>query len=119
VPLFNGTVPPGYTKTESEVISVPKTLQERSVDPDLGRYAHNKLEPLKYAFKTPTLRHIAQTAPYMHNGVYKTLDEVIEFYNKGGGNGLGFALEHQTITGDKLNLTQGEKKALVAFLKAL
>ncbi len=119
LPLFNGTVPPGYSKTESEVIGVPTDTREKTIDPDLGRYAHTKLAPLKYAFKTPTLRNIAQTAPYMHNGVYKTLDEVIEFYEKGGGTGLGFDLENQTLPGDKLNLNRDEKKALLAFLKAL
>jgi len=119
MPLFNGTVPPGYTDSESEVIGVPATTAETEIDPDLGRYAHTKLDVLKYSFKTPTLRNVAQTAPYMHNGVYRTLDEVIEFYNKGGGNGLGFNLAYQTLPEDKLNLTTTEKKALVAFMKAL
>lgn len=119
VPLFNGTVPPAYTKTESEVIGVPANARNSTIDPDLGRYTHNQLEPLRYAFKTPTLRNIAKTAPYMHNGVYRTLEEVIDFYNKGGGTGLGFQLENQTLPGDKLNLTSDEKQALVAFLQAL
>lgn len=119
VPLFNGTVPPAFTKTESEVIGVPATAQQRTLDSDLGRYVHTKLDPLKYAFKTPTLRSIARTAPYMHNGVYQSLEEVVEFYNKGGGTGLGFQLENQTLPPDKLNLSGLEKQALVAFLKAL
>ncbi|CCH54804.1 cytochrome c peroxidase [Fibrisoma limi BUZ 3] len=119
MPLFNGTVPPGYTDSESEVIGVPATIAETEIDPDLGRNAHTKIDALKYAFKTPTLRNVAKTAPYMHNGVYRTLDEVVEFYNKGGGNGLGFNLENQTLPDDKLNLTPVEKKALVAFMKAL
>ncbi|MCY7351691.1 MAG: cytochrome C peroxidase [Cytophagaceae bacterium] len=119
VPLFNGTVPPNYAKTESEVIGTPATLAQKVIDPDLGRYAQTKLEPLKYAFKTPTLRNVALTAPYMHNGVYKTLDEVIEFYDQGGGRGLGFDLPNQTLPADKLNLSKAEKKALVLFLNAL
>ena len=119
MPLFNGTVPPGYTESESEVIGVPAAPDERAIDPDLGRYTHTKLDPLKYSFKTPTVRHIAKTAPYMHNGVYRTLEEVVEFYNKGGGNGLGFNLDNQTLPFDKLNLTEPEKKALVAFMKVL
>lgn len=119
VPLFNGTVPPAYTKTESEVIGVPANARNSTIDPDLGRYAHNQLEPLRYSFKTPTLRNIAKTAPYMHNGVYGTLEEVIDFYNKGGGTGLGFQLDNQTLPGDKLNLTPNEKQALVAFLQVL
>lgn len=118
-PLFNGTVPPAYQKTESEIIGTPATLAEKTVDPDLGKYLTTKINIQKYAFKTPTVRHAAQTAPYMHNGVYRTLDQVVEFYNKGGGNGLGFNLNNQTLPFDKLNLTGPEKKALVAFIEAL
>jgi cytochrome c peroxidase len=118
-PLFNGTVPPAYQKTESEVLGTPAIASEKQLDPDVGKFVLTQREPHRYAFKTPTLRHIARTAPYMHNGVYKTLDEVIDFYEKGGGTGLGFDLENQTLPGDKLNLTPAEKRALVAFLKAL
>ena len=55
----------------------------------------------------------------MHNGVFKTLEEVIDFYNEGGGNGLGFNLQNQTLPEDKLNLTDLEKKQLIAFMKTL
>ncbi len=119
MPLFNGTVPPSYNDTESEVIGTPVTAEGKRIDPDLGRYVHTKLDPLKYAFKTPTVRNVAQTAPYMHNGVYQTLDQVVGFYNRGGGNGLGFNLPNQTLPEDKLNLTKTEQQALVAFMKAL
>jgi cytochrome c peroxidase len=118
-PLFNGTVPPNFTNTESEVIGIPATAQNTKLDKDLGRYTHYKFDVWKYAFKTPTLRNIALTSPYMHNGVYKTLEEVIDFYNKGGGKGLGFYLPNQTLPEDKLNLSETEKKDLVAFLRAL
>lgn len=118
-PLFNGTIPPNFTNTESEIIGVPETTGNQRIDPDLGRYTFYKFEVWKYAFKTPTLRNIALTAPYMHNGVYKTLEEVVDFYNKGGGNGLGFRLENQTLPEDKLNLSEMEKKDLVAFMRAL
>jgi cytochrome c peroxidase len=53
----------------------------------------------------------------MHNGVFKTLEEVIDFYNKGGGKGLGLSLENQTLPEDQLNLTEPEKKQLIAFMK--
>ncbi|OIN59172.1 cytochrome-c peroxidase [Arsenicibacter rosenii] len=119
MPLFNGTVPPTFAKTESEVIGVPAAADNKKPDTDIGRYAYVKVEPLKYAFKTPTLRHIGQTAPYMHNGVYRTLEEVVDFYDQGGGTGLGFVLDNQTLPAEPLKLTKGEKKALVAFLKAL
>jgi cytochrome c peroxidase len=89
------------------------------VDGDLGRYNLNQLEPLKYSFKTPTVRNIDKTAPYMHNGVYTTLEEVVKFYELGGGNGIGMNLEYQTLPFDNLQLTTKEKKDLVSFMKIL
>lgn len=118
-PLFNGTVPPAYQETESEVLGTPATIASKQVDPDVGKFVLTKREPHRYAFKTPTVRSVSQTAPYMHNGVFKTLEEVVDFYNKGGGNGLGFNLENQTLPFDKLDLTDREKKALVAFMKVM
>jgi cytochrome c peroxidase len=53
-------------------------------NPDLGRFAVTKQEGDRGSFKTPTLREIHRTAPYMHDGSQKTLKEVVEFYNKGG-----------------------------------
>ena len=70
-------------------------------------------------FKTPTVRNAELTAPYMHNGVYRTLEEVMDFYNKGGGGGMGFDLPYQTLPFDNLNLTDVELQALVAFTKTL
>ncbi len=58
-----------------------------------------------HAFKTPTVRNAALTAPYMHNGVYRTLEEVVDFYDRGGGAGIGIDLPNQTLPPDKLNLT--------------
>lgn len=52
--------------------------------PDLGRFEHSKLEGDKSSFKTPGLREIKRTAPYMHDGSHKTLKEVVDYYNKGG-----------------------------------
>ncbi|MGF7217776.1 cytochrome c peroxidase [Spirosoma lacussanchae] len=118
-PLFNGTVPPAYQKTESEVLGTPATADNNQLDPDLGKFQTTRIVIQKHAFKTPTVRNVAQTAPYMHNGVYQTLDQVIDFYNKGGGIGLGLSVDNQTLPGDKLNLTPSEKQALIAFLKAL
>jgi cytochrome c peroxidase len=118
-PLFNGTVPPAYQETESEVLGAPATAAGKEVDSDVGKFVLTEREPHRYAFKTPTVRHVSKTAPYMHNGVYKTLEEVVDFYNNGGGNGLGFNLENQTLPFDELNLTINEKKALVAFMRVL
>lgn len=119
IPLFNGTVPPIYKKTEQEVIGTPQTKNGKIIDQDLGRFTQYKMAQLKHAFKTPTLRNITQTGPYMHNGVFKTLEEVVTFYNEGGGEGNGIAVENQTLPSDKLNLSLAEQKSLVAFMKTL
>ena len=118
-PLFNGTVPPSYSKTEHEVIGTPNEASGKTLSPDKGRYLYNKMPQLVGAFKTPTVRNAAVTAPYMHNGVFKTLEEVVSFYNKGGGQGLGYEVANQTLPFDKLNLTLKEEHALVAFMKTL
>ena len=117
-PIFNGTVPPNYLDTEMEAIGTPNLLQN-GLSEDLGRYAIFNTEERKHFFKTPTLRNIAKTAPYMHNGVFKTLEEVVDFYNKGGGVGLGFTLPNQTLPFDNLALTDQEIKDLVAFMETL
>ncbi|GAB3884220.1 cytochrome c peroxidase [Spirosoma agri] len=118
-PLFNGTVPPMFAKTESEVLGIPATTANNRLDADIGKFGTTDMEPQKHAFKTPTVRHVAKTAPYMHNGVYRTLDQVVDFYEQGGGNGLGIHVSNQTLPDAKLNLTKGEQAALVAFMKAL
>jgi len=65
-------------------------------------------------FYTPTLRELTQTAPYMHNGMLETLEEVVAFYNKGGGND-----PNKDSRLKPLGLSSGEQADLVAFLKAL
>ena len=82
--------------------------------PDLGRFVVTKQEGDKGAFKTPTLRDIALTGPYMHDGSLKTLEEVVEHYNKGG---IKNTWLHSDVR--PLNLTDQNKKDLVDFLKAL
>ncbi len=121
IPLFNGLLPPVFNETESEVLGVPATTSKKNavLDADLGRYGFTKSEIHKYAFKTPTLRNIELTAPYMHNGVYNTLKEVMDFYNKGGGKGLNIAPPNQTLPFEKLKLTKKEIKDIIAFMKSL
>ena len=120
-PLFNGSKPPTYYYQESEVLGVPATTDTLHpvIDPDPGRFQTLPFDFFNHAFKTPTLRNIALTAPYMHNGVYKTLEEVIDFYDKGGGQGLGLYVPNQTLPADKLLLSKTEKKQLKAFLLTL
>jgi cytochrome c peroxidase len=119
IPLTNGTVPPFFNETESEVIGVPKTSENKEIDDDLGFFWRYGKEIHRGMFKTPTLRNIELTAPYMHNGVYATLEEVMDFYNKGGGAGLGFNIPHQTLPFDSLQLDQEEIGAIIAFMKTL
>jgi cytochrome c peroxidase len=119
MPLFNGTFPPRFARIETEVIGVPETMKENKIDPDLGRYAIIKVESYKHAFKTSTVRNAALTAPYMHNGVFNTLEQVLDFYNKGGGAGLGIKIENQTLPFDSLSLTQKEQGDIIAFIRSL
>lgn len=81
---------------------------------DLGRYMVTKNAEDIGAFKTPTLREIARTAPYMHDGRFKTLEEVVEFYNQGG-----IKNPHQDNTIIPLELTEQEKQDVVALLRSL
>ncbi|WP_236554757.1 cytochrome-c peroxidase [Flavobacterium sp. 9AF] len=120
-PLFNGLVPVSFKESELELIGVPKTKDTLivTIDEDLGRYEIYKTEERKYFFKTPTIRNIEKTAPYMHNGVYTSLEEIVDFYNRGGGIGLGIPLENQTLPFDSLHLSNKEKKDLVLFMKTL
>ena len=90
-----------------------------TIDRDSGRYKIHRFPELLFAFKTPGLRNVEKTAPYMHNGVYQTLDEVVEFYHKGGGAGIGIDLPSQSLPFDSLMLSAAEKKAIVQFLRSL
>lgn len=119
-PLFSGAKPPRYYYIESEVIGVPENLKRKTtLDNDSGRYLITGFPVHLFSFKTPTLRNIELTGPYMHNGVFNTLEEVVSFYNKGGGKGLHIAPENQTLPFDKLNLSKKEQKDIVAFMKTL
>lgn len=120
-PSFNGTVPPQYMDTESEVLGVPVKFPAPVpvLDPDLGRGVIHFSPIFRGAFKTPSVRNVALTAPYMHNGGIATLEEVVDFYNAGGGAGLGLDVPNQTLPSDSLGLTRREMNDLVAFMKSL
>jgi len=81
---------------------------------DLGRYNETKKEADKGAFKTPTLRNIAKTAPYMHDGSLKTLKDVVDFYAGNGNSNPYLDKEMKAI-----NLSGPERADLVEFLKSL
>lgn len=82
--------------------------------PDLGRFEQTKNDSDRGAFKTPTLRDMSRTAPYMHDGSLRTLMDVINFYNKGG-----IPNPHLNRHMRPLNLTEEQRADLVAFLRAL
>lgn len=120
MPLFNGNVPPGYSKIESEVLGVPAANKAPfRLDDDKGKYDYIKSAPYLNAFKTPTVRNAAVTAPYMHNGSFQDLEAVIHFYDIGGGAGLKIQPANQTLQPDSLHLTMNEKNQLKAFMESL
>ena len=84
-----------------------------AADPDLGRFSQTNDDKDRGAFKTPTIRNVAMSGPYMHDGSMKTLEEVVEWYNKGG-----HPNEHLSKDIKKLDLTAQEKEDLVAFMEA-
>lgn len=100
-------------QVDVKVLTDPKTSE-------LGRFAVTKRIPDIGAFKTSTLRNINLTAPYMHDGSLKTLEEVVEHYNRGGASSDKEKVNSFISGGIRpLNLTTQEKKDLVAFMKAL
>lgn len=104
--------PPNFTDHGFHNIGLAEYATENHLK---GRGKHVPLPQLDGAFKTPTLRDIASTAPYMHDGSLDELEDVIEFYASGGEakNNLSPAMSK------KLNLSDQEKKDLVEFLKSL
>ncbi|HEX6809799.1 MAG TPA: hypothetical protein VF118_17560, partial [Gemmatimonadaceae bacterium] len=121
LPLVNGTMPPDFVASEAEIIGTPALPNARParLDPDPGVAGVDAQPVHRAAFKVPTLRNIALTAPYMHNGVFRTLDQVVDFYDQGGGTGSGLHVPNQTLSADSLHLSREEKRALVSFLRAL
>lgn len=125
-PHFSGLVPPFFNENESEVLGVTKKpiqVKPMEIDSDRGRVKSNvkKEDSWIYenSFKTMTVRNIALTKPYFHNGAFDTLEEVLDFYNEGGAEGLGIKINNQTLPADKLNLTEPEIKQIIAFLNSL
>src|SRR5262245_24388198 len=86
----------------------------RMTGPDLGRGGATLVEAEQFSFKTPSLRDVARTAPYMHDASLATLDDVVSYYDKGG-----TANPHLDSRIKPLGLTTAERMDLVAFLEAL
>ena len=118
VPNFNGVKPP-YIGSEFEVLGTPADTSFKDLSSDEGRYMVNKAPETLHAFRTGSIRNAEYTKPYMHNGVFKSLEEVIDFYDVGGGQGKKMTVANQTLAGDSLHLTRSEKKELLAFIYSL
>jgi cytochrome c peroxidase len=115
--VFNGkgncvTCHAGFNFTDESYHNLGVGMQAK--EPDLGRVKVSKAESETGAFKTPTLRNVTQTAPYMHDGSEATLAGVIALYDRGGNKNKWLSKEMRP-----LKLTAGEKADLVAFLEAL
>lgn len=120
-PFFNGLFPPFYDRSEVEILGLTKNddFKTPQLDTDNGRYNLYQINYYKGAFKTPTVRNVAKTSPYMHNGAFNKLSDVVEFYNLGGGKGLGLLVPDQTLSASPLKLNKKEVAAIVAFMEAL
>jgi cytochrome c peroxidase len=110
-PLLSDPVVQAAIRFDAKRMNVP---EYQAVREDLGRYLVTKEEKDRGAFKTPTLRNVTQREPYMHNGVFYSLEEVVDFYNNGGE-----AVAGKSPLIQALGLTAQEKRDLLAFLQAL
>ena len=97
--------------TYAKFMGVPNYMNLRE---DIGAYIRTHEEDTRRTFLTPTLRELTYTAPYMHNGVFETLEEVVDFYDAGGGRD---PLKDPRL--EPLDLVPSEKADLIAFLEAL
>lgn len=127
-PLFNGAFPPFFDITDHHSIGVPEkdTMDKYVIDSDIGLMKSTGNPFFRFSFKTPTVRNAELTAPYMHNGVFTTLEQVVNFYDHAGGvkfhnidRSYSKELPFFTILPIELKLTDQEKKDLVAFMKCL
>jgi len=123
-PSFSGLVPPDYKESESEVLGIPKSwpAPRAELDNDRGRINSRMKEIALFydhSFKTVSVRNVKYSAPYMHNGSMSDLKSVMDFYNKGGGQGIGLSVDHQTLSGEPLNLSKSEINEIISFMEAL
>src|SRR5215510_7521587 len=113
-------IPPHFHDGVLSSIGTPVSPEKNAqLDTDPGFGAVIRRQDGFGMFKTPGLRNVSRTAPYMHNGAFKTLEEVVDFYNDGGGRGLGLDVYSQDSKVAKLDLNERQKKDLVSFLKSL
>jgi hypothetical protein len=115
---FTGERAPLLKRTSAPVWGAPIALFNGKDLNDSGRYLFTKNKADIGKFKTPGLRNVAITAPYMHNGMFATLEEVVDYYNDPLKK-IPDAIDIDTALQKPLGLTNQEKKDLVAFLKTL
>ncbi|GEQ84542.1 cytochrome-c peroxidase [Patiriisocius marinistellae] len=124
-PTFSGLVPPLFIDSETEILGVLENPDATTpiIDTDEGRWKNGINAEAAWiyekSFKTTTVRNIDLTAPYFHNGAYNTLEQVLDFYNKGGGAGMGLNVVNQTLPDAPLALSEKEISDVISFLKSL
>lgn len=102
---------PNFTDNSFHNLGLPSWGKE---NPDMGRYAQRPVASLKGAFKTPTVREAVNSAPYFHDGSSRTLEELVDFYAKGG-----VVKTNLSASMKELQLSAEEKRQLVLFMQAL
>lgn len=124
-PTYAGLAPPYYNKNESEILGVLETPMSfnKKIDADSGRINNGlpgeNVWIYEKSFKTSTVRNVEFSAPFFHNGAYPTLESVLDFYNHGGGAGIGLNVKNQTLSSDSLLLDDSEKRNIILFLNSL
>ncbi len=122
LPLFAGTEGPSFVVTEFRITGIPERGKEQ-LTRDVGRAGvsglpESEASELRHAFKAPTLRNIDKTAPYMHNGAFDTLEQVLDFYDRGP-EARGYTVPNLdfVMQPGPLNLSVDEKRQLLVFLR--
>ncbi len=109
------TITPQYALfTDGKFHNLGEGADDEGTFKDLGRFSQTRIEADKGSFKTPTLRNIARTAPYMHDGSLQTLRQVVDFYAGQGNSNPYLDKDMKTI-----HLTGQDREDLVEFLKSL
>jgi cytochrome c peroxidase len=116
-PLWGGSRPTDFAVPIYAVLGVPTRPEARVLDPDAGRQGVTHRPVDQGSFKTPSIRDLARTAPYMHHGRFVTLEQVVDFYDRGGGRGIGITVPNQDPDVRPLHLSAEDRRALLVFLR--
>jgi cytochrome c peroxidase len=116
-PLWGGSRPTDFAVPIYANIGTTAGPGKAVLDDDIGRAGVTKRDRDRGSFKTPTVRDLVKTAPYMHNGRFGTLEDVVDFYDKGGGRGAGVDIQSQDPDVLPLHLTPEDRRSLLLFLR--